>query len=135
VPVTVDDADDADHGRIHLVVDRVRESTQQHTPQAPAYHREALGCLGNMTERRVDLGQEVGRCVLGSGEIPLEGLRDLSAGSSPDAEPGHLANPRAELVAESGPWNAGVRIGVGLRLTTVEFGGESRRDRSGGDRI
>ncbi len=85
----MDDADDADPGRIHLEVDLARDATQQHAPQPTANHRRTLGCVDTLTQRGVDLGHEVGRSVTRSGETPLERLRNLGAGLGPDAEEGH----------------------------------------------
>ena len=122
--MTVDHADDADDGRIHLVVDRVREPTEQDAAQLAAHHRKALRCFRNVAQRDVDLGQEVGRRILGSREIPLECFRDLSSGASPDAEHGHSANPGAELVSEGSPRNTCVGISIRFRLAAIELRGE-----------
>ena len=117
-----------------LVVDRVRKAAEQHAPHPATHDGKALRRVGNLLEGAVQLGKKVGRRAAGSGEVPLERLRNLGAGHGPDAERG-LANPRAELVAEGGPRNASVGVRIRFRLAAVELGGEGGRDWRGGGRV
>lgn len=133
--MTVDDADNADTGRIQLEIDRVWKSMEQHATQSAAYDRELFRRLDDPFHDDVELGKKVCRRVRGSGEIPIERLRYLGASLRPDAEDGHLANPGPQLVAQGSPRNASVGFGIGFRFAAVEIGGEGRSERRGGRRI
>ena len=99
------------------------------------YHRELLRCLGDLRHGRVDLSKKRRRRVVRAGEIPFKGLRDFGTCQCPNADHGHLSNPCAELVAESSPRNACVRIGIGLRFAGIQFDGKRWGQRRGSDRV
>ena len=130
--MTVDDAYNTDAGRMQLEIDRIRKSMQQCSSQSAADDGEVLRRLRDLDHRDVELCKKVRRRVRRSGETPFERFRDLGAGRRPDAQGGHLADPRPQLVAKGGPRNTSVRIGIGLRFTAVEIGSEGGRERRSG---
>ena len=108
---------------------------QQHATESAAYDGKVFRCLHDLLHGDVELCKKVRRRVLGSGEIPFERFRYLGASLRPDAEDGHSANPGSQLVAEGGPRNARIGIGISVRFAAVEIRGEGRRERRGGRRI
>lgn len=108
---------------------------QEHAPHPATHDGKLLRRDRELKKGRVEFCEEVRGGAVRSGQIPLERFGDLSAGESPDAEGRHLANSGAELVAEGGPRNAGVRVRVRVHFPAVELSGKGRRDRRSGSRI
>jgi hypothetical protein len=123
VTVPVDDADDADAVRIALVVDRVRKPPDKDATKEPLDDGKLLRRFADLIDGHVECGEKVSRRHLGSIVVPLESLRNLGARPRSDADVCHLANPRAQFVAERRPRDAGVRICIRLGLAGIELRG------------
>ena len=72
-------------------------------------------------------GEEVFGCLGRPSAVPFERLVNLCPSSSPDNESRYLAESGAEFVAERGPRDASVGVGVGLGFSTIELSDERRR--------
>ncbi len=117
--MSVNDTNDTDGARIDLVVDRVRKSLQQQPTQASSYDGEAFWRLLDACECDFHRVEEITGGVRRACAIPLERLINLGPRTDPNDERGHLAQPGAELVAERGPRDAGIRIRIGLRFAAI----------------
>jgi hypothetical protein len=124
----VDDADDADHAWIDLVIDSIGKLPQENAPESPADQWVALRSLVDQRERVLHCIEEMVGCRWRVPTIPSEGSIDVGPRDLANAEPSHLPELPLEILFDLRPRLPGLRIGIGLGFAAIEFRGQGVRN-------
>ena len=127
VPVTVNDANHADHLRVGLEVHCVRIALQKHASQAASNDRILLRGGRDQREGLIDCVKEPVSRRRGTLHVPIERRLDLLACPRANAQGQHLAQLAREGQVNVGPGIARLRRRVGVGFTAIQIGAEFSR--------
>lgn len=125
----VNDADDADHAWIDLVIDAIGKLPQENAAESPADQWVALRSLVDQPERVLHGIEEMLCCRWRVPAIPGEGSIDVGPRDLANAEPSHLPQLPLEIFLDLRPGLPCLRVGIGLGFAPIEFSGQGLRNR------